>query len=310
VTAPKVVPATAIDYIDQYSVMAVSEMKRTGIPASITLAQGIIESDMGRSRLARDGNNHFGIKCHNNWTGATIRHDDDRRNECFRKYRNAEESFRDHSDFLVNTPRYRSLFDLASDDYKGWARGLKKAGYATNPDYANMLIRKVEEYGLARFDSGRFVKEPAKGNFNKAYNEELTDSKQPEVNLQKETARVSQSPTVREENRVQYIIVTPGETLSMIEEKHKLLSWELAKYNELPEDFEPEAGQRLYLQPKRDRAEAGKEYHTVKEGESLFSISQLYAVKRSRLMLYNRLKEGEEPVAGTRIWLRSVRPLD
>ncbi len=120
-------------------------MKRTGIPASITLAQGMIESDYGRSTLAREGNNHFGIKCHNDWTGPTIRHHDDRRNECFRKYKHVEDSYYDHSDFLKTGSRYSFLFDLPSTDYKGWAKGLKKAGYATDPDYANMLIRKIEE---------------------------------------------------------------------------------------------------------------------------------------------------------------------
>ena len=143
---------TSVDYINKYKDLAVSEMKRTGIPASITLAQGMIESDFGRSRLAREANNHFGIKCHNDWTGPTIRHNDDRRNECFRKYRKPEESYYDHSDFLKSGSRYSALFYLDPADYKGWARGLKKAGYATNPDYANMLIRKIEEYNLYDFD--------------------------------------------------------------------------------------------------------------------------------------------------------------
>jgi LysM repeat protein len=129
-----------------------NEMKRTGIPASITLAQGMVESDYGRSTLAREANNHFGIKCHNSWEGPTIRYHDDRRNECFRKYRNAGESFRDHSDFLVSGSRYSFLFSLDPYDYKAWARGLKKAGYATNPDYADMLIRKIEENNLYNYD--------------------------------------------------------------------------------------------------------------------------------------------------------------
>jgi len=150
---------SAEQYIGTFSGLAVSEMNRTGIPASITLAQGLIESGMGKSRLAIEANNHFGIKCHDDWTGPTIRHSDDRRNECFRKYRNPEESFRDHSDFLVNQVRYKALFDLDPKDYKSWARELKKAGYATNPDYANMLIRKIEEYGLHRYDLGTSIAE-------------------------------------------------------------------------------------------------------------------------------------------------------
>jgi hypothetical protein len=145
---------SAEDYINMYKDIAVSEMKRTGIPASITLAQGMIESDFGRSSLARDANNHFGIKCHNGWTGATIRHHDDRRNECFRKYRKPEDSFYDHSDFLKSGSRYSFLFDIKPTDYRAWARGLKRAGYATNPDYADMLIRKIEENNLWNFDRG------------------------------------------------------------------------------------------------------------------------------------------------------------
>ena len=147
----------ATEYLNKYSSLAVSEMKRTGIPASITLAQGMLESNYGRSTLAVRGNNHFGIKCHSDWQGARIFHDDNRRGECFRAYASAEESFRDHSDFLVNGSRYRDLFSLSSTDYRGWAHGLKKAGYATDPDYAGLLIRKIDEYGLHDYDTGRKV---------------------------------------------------------------------------------------------------------------------------------------------------------
>ena len=139
-------------YIDRYKDLAISEMRRTGIPASITLAQGMVESDYGRSTLAVKSNNHFGIKCHNDWTGATVQHNDDKNNECFRSYSSPEDSFRDHSDFLVSGARYKSLFSLPSTDYKGWARGLKQAGYATNPQYANMLIEKIEQFNLHQYD--------------------------------------------------------------------------------------------------------------------------------------------------------------
>lgn len=146
-----------IDYINKYSGVAVSEMKRTGIPASITLAQGMLESAYGRSTLATKGNNHFGIKCHSTWTGAKIYHDDNRRGECFRAYNSALESYKDHSEFLVTGSRYRELFKLSSTDYKGWAHGLKKAGYATDPKYAHLLIVKIEEYGLHAFDTGQRI---------------------------------------------------------------------------------------------------------------------------------------------------------
>ncbi len=147
-------PTYVTDYINKYSAVAVSEMQRTGIPASITLAQGMLESGYGRSSLATKGNNHFGIKCHSTWTGAKIYHDDNRRNECFRAYGSALESYRDHSEFLVNGSRYSELFKLSKTDYRGWAHGLKKAGYATDPKYAHLLIGKIEEYGLHAYDTG------------------------------------------------------------------------------------------------------------------------------------------------------------
>ncbi len=150
-------PSYAIEYLNKYSPLAVSEMQRTGIPASITLAQGMLESGYGRSTLATKGNNHFGIKCHSSWTGAKIYHDDNRKGECFRAYRSVEDSYKDHSEFLVNGSRYSDLFKLSSTDYKGWAHGLKKAGYATDPNYAHLLIRKIEEYGLQDFDTGKRV---------------------------------------------------------------------------------------------------------------------------------------------------------
>ena len=145
---------TREQYIDKYSGWAVEEMLRSGIPASVTLAQGLLESDNGNSTLAMRGNNHFGIKCHG-WKGRKITHDDDRRNECFRKYKSARESYTDHTDFLMNSPRYSFLFELEQTDYTGWARGLKKAGYATASNYASMLVNIIEENGLEQYDRGR-----------------------------------------------------------------------------------------------------------------------------------------------------------
>ena len=139
-------------YIEKYSKVAVEEMKKYNIPASITLAQGILESGNGESRLAKEGNNHFGIKCHSNWNGKTIIEDDDEKGECFRKYDNAEDSYRDHSLFLTERGRYSFLFELNKKNYKAWAKGLKKAGYATNPKYPDLLIDLIERYDLSRFD--------------------------------------------------------------------------------------------------------------------------------------------------------------
>ncbi len=301
-------------YINRYKDLAVSEMKRTGIPASITLAQGMIESDFGRSRLATEANNHFGIKCHNDWTGPTIRHNDDRRNECFRKYRKPEESFYDHSDFLKSGSRYSFLFDLDPADYKAWARGLKRAGYATNPDYANMLIRKIEENSLWYYDSDSKTPAVAQNNTG-AYRGSpvVRDTDKTGISVlenDKETALFSaHTPRILEKNRIQYIIVRDGDTREKLENDFQLLKWELSRYNELDNDFTLYPGQILYLQPKRDKAEPGKEIHTTAEGETMYSISQLYGIKLKSLYEMNRMTEGTEPEPGKKIWLRRSRPV-
>jgi LysM repeat protein len=305
---------TSKSYINTYKDMAISEMRRTGIPASITLAQGMIESGNGKSSLAVDANNHFGIKCHDDWKGPTVKHNDDRRNECFRKYRTPGESFKDHSDFLKTTPRYKSLFELGTTDYKGWAKGLKKAGYATNPDYANMLIRKIEEYGLYEYDSSTITASSKQGK--KAIADTVMKAPADSVKLS-----VMESPTgekitfralperIKENNRIQYIIVNEHDTRSSIEKEFELLPWELPRYNELKSDFELIPGTILYLQPKRDRAEPGKETYTVKEGDTMYLISQQYGIKFKKLLQLNRMEEGKEPAPGQKIWLRNIRPV-
>ena len=302
------------DYIGLYKDLAVSEMNRTGIPASITLAQGIIESDCGNSTLAREGNNHFGIKCHDDWTGPTIRHNDNRRNECFRKYRKPEESYYDHSDFLKSASRYSFLFNNNSTDYKAWARGLKKAGYATNPDYANMLIRTIEENNLWYFDRGNsLVSLPPQTSV--AKNESVTsqskDSLRKEVRSQGGNAAVmARVPRVMENNRIQYIIVKDGDTRERLENEFQLLKWELPRYNELNNDFILFPGQILYLQPKRDKAELGIEYYNSVEGDTMYLISQKFGIKLKRLLEMNRMVEGTEPAAGKKLWLRSIKPVN
>ena len=300
-------------YIDNYKDIAISEMKRTGVPASITLAQGMIESDYGRSRLAREANNHFGIKCHDDWDGPTISHHDDRRNECFRKYKSPEDSFYDHSDFLRSGSRYKSLFDLNITDYKGWAHGLKKAGYATNPDYAGMIIRKIEEMSLYNYDIGLTAVKKKVEEVEKTGRETAAVPSDSLAAIQSVIPENKVVPAagnrILENNRIQYIIVVEGESREMIEKQFRLLKWELPRYNELDENFVPSAGQMLYLQPKRDKAEPGKEKHIVNEGETIYSISQLYGIKESKLYELNRMAEGEEPAPGSTIWLRVMKPV-
>ena len=332
------VSLTASDYINTYKDLAVSEMKRTGVPASITLAQGMIESDYGRSSLARLGNNHFGIKCHNDWTGQTIRQNDDRRNECFRKYRRPEDSFYDHSDFLRTGSRYRFLFDLESTNYKAWANGLKKAGYATHPDYANMLIRKIEENRLYDFDRGYTASaykpqskvqqsgsgSTQQGKTNPAVQKTGSVPAQPQPQSQpqpqpqppvKESTItfgdvMARAPRIMENNRVQYIIVKDGETKEKLEKDFQLLKWELARYNDLDANFTPLPGQMLYLEPKRDRAEFGTEYHIAAEGETMQMISQKYGIRLKSLLDMNGMAEGGKPVKDQKIRLQPAKEAD
>ncbi|MGC8823095.1 MAG: glucosaminidase domain-containing protein [Bacteroidales bacterium] len=282
---------TKEEYIEKYKKIAVEEMKRSGIPASITLAQGLIESGNGNSTLAQKANNHFGIKCHN-WDGEKHYHDDDAKDECFRKYDNAEESYRDHTDFLMKTPRYRFLFDYRSDDYKSWAHGLQKAGYATSKTYARDLIRTIEENKLYIFDSGDYTRQ---------------------VNLSRKDSDENFTITLKkrkiyERNRIKYIIAQEGDNLASLTKEFDLFSWQLRKYNDLPEGYEVRPGEVLYIQPKRCRAEVGNDFHIVKKGETMHAISQLYGIKLKKLYRRNRMEPGTEPVEGQKIWLRKTIP--
>jgi len=299
--APRSISGIQGEYINRYKDLAISEMRRSGVPASITLAQGMLESDYGRSRLAVQANNHFGIKCHNGWTGATITHHDDRSNECFRKYRNAEESFYDHSDFLTSTPRYSDLFKLNPTDYKEWARGLRQAGYATNPNYANLLINKIEELELWRYDQVYRGSARASAEINISSPVTTTNA---EIKNTNEFVITDRASRVRENNRIQYIIVNERDTRESIEKDFNMLKWELPRYNELDNNFNLQSGQILYLQPKRNKAEAGKNTHNVTNGDSMYSISQQYGIKLKKLYEMNRMREGEEPQAGGRVRIR------
>jgi LysM repeat protein len=333
---------SAVSYTEAYKDLAIREMKRSGIPASITLAQGMIESDYGRSTLARTANNHFGIKCHNDWSGPTVRHHDDRRNECFRKYSRPEDSFIDHTDFLMTGSRYGFLFELDHTDYKGWARGLKKAGYATNPDYANMLIRKIEENNLHYFDLDKNItaKNNPRVSTRKITAEEDYQLNKKEIipaNNAKDTGNfvndvgkalpsrdgsvsapgtgipdgpvVALPSKIMENNRIQYMIVKDGDTRESIENEFNLLKWELEKYNDLSPDFIPVPGQVLYLQPKRNKAEAGTYFYFAKQGDTMYSISQKFGIKLKRLFEMNRMNAGEEPAVNQKIWLRTFKPV-
>lgn len=287
-------------YVSLYKQWAINEMNRTGIPASITLAQGILESDCGNSRLATEGNNHFGIKCHSDWTGETIYHDDDRNQECFRKYTSAYDSFKDHSDFIKQKSRYASLFSLSKDDYKAWAKGLKAAGYATDPSYADKIITIIEEMELYAYDNGesstaedanKYVYDPA-GNV-------VADG----ISEQKNTIRVRKDATfvidpfhkhdVAYNNGVKYIQTIPGDTFQGIAKEFHLLVSELLTYNDLDATADISAIKYLYIRPKRNRAHPECRTHVVAEGETAWSIAHKYGIKLKKLRRFNHLTSDE-----------------
>lgn len=282
-------------YILLYKDVAIKEMKKFKIPASITLAQGILESNSGNSTLARKANNHFGIKCHKNWTGKTMHRDDDRPNECFRKYKSAEQSFYDHSDFLSKGSRYAFLFDLRITNYKAWAKGLKKAGYATDPKYANLLIKIIETYELYIYDDKKYK------------HTEKDDKQRTKTNLAKNVDDYEINPfgnDIQNENRINFVIAKPGDTFGSIANKYDMRTWQLYKYNEITRGVQPVVGQRIYLQPKRRKADVKYKYHTVKPNETMYSISQQYGIKLKHLYRLNRLEIGTQPEVGYQLSLR------
>ena len=290
------------DYIEMYSDLAMKEMARVGIPASITLAQGILESNNGNSTLATKGNNHFGIKCHD-WTGKKIYHDDDEKHECFRSYDSPYESYMDHSQFLTTRPRYASLFELKPHDYRGWAKGLKKAGYATASKYADLLIKIIEVNELYRFDvlvlNGEMGYETGAEKGRGKNNDRENDGKDEAPGHGYNTSR-----DVLVNNKIEYIVVQPGDTPESIRKEMDLYANELYRYNNLYQEEELESGQIIYLQPKRRKAARGNEIHVVKPGETMYDISQIYGVKLERLYHMNHLTEGAQPLEGTEIYLR------
>lgn len=293
------------EYLAQYSDMAIKEMKRTGIPASITLAQGCLESDDGNSWLAKEANNHFGIKCHN-WTGEKVYKDDDEKNECFRKYANAKISFDDHSDFLVNAKRYSALFELNSKDYKGWAKGLKEAGYATNPKYPELLIKIIEDNKLYDYDKGiKAIRNEADTGKIKEPKEKHRRQKLSDIDNISITAGGHE---IKLKNRVKYVIAKTGETPDQIAKDLDMFAWELLRYNDLTKDSVLRNNQVVYIQPKRNKAEFGKNTHTVKNGETLYSISQFYAIKLNKLILKNNIKPGNTVKSGDVLSLRNRKP--
>ena len=306
-------------YISRYAPIAVNEMYRTGVPASITLAQGIIESASGLSVLAVNGNNHFGIKCHGSWTGRTMRADDDRKDECFRAYDSAEESFRDHSDFLRYRDRYKFLFDFKTDDYKSWAYGLRQAGYATDPTYAAKLIKCVEDYGLTRFDRMTVEEAMAEGGQDAEVPLEREEMEEIPVSPLKieageiftgaagEEYRFSLSRTLSSRNGVPFVYAVEGETYASLARRYHLLKREIYKFNDVSKGAELQAGEAVYLEPKKTRTVRGLDKYIVGEKEETFhAICQRFAVKEKAIRKLNSLPADYQPREGDEILLRPV----
>lgn len=265
-------------YIEKYSDLAVEEMYRSGVPASITLAQGLLESGNGLSELAVKGNNHFGIKCHNAWTGSKVYHDDDKKGECFRKYDSPEESFRDHSDFLRYRDRYKFLFDLEPTDYKGWAHGLRKAGYATDPKYPEKLIRLIEEYELYLYDTMQPAANEEKVQQMPQSPAQLEQAR-PLTGRQREVFSFALSRQMYSQNGVPFIYAAEGETYESIAKSYRLFLKEILKFNDLQQNEELLPGTVVYLKKKKKASHPGLDRYVVEEGQTLREISQRFAVR-------------------------------
>ena len=299
---------TPEDYIETYKDIAMREMREHKIPASITLAQGLLESAAGNSALAREAKNHFGIKCHKGWEGDTYIMDDDEKNECFRKYDNAEESFVDHSLFLTTRSRYAALFDLDITDYEGWAKGLKAAGYATNPKYAQLLIDRINLYDLTKYDQI-------------ALGQRDDDNQVPDIAPEDELLELAYSPEDRsvfgladmtpdgrfiyENNKVRFVFAKEGETPEQMAKAFGVKYKRFCEYNLLnhPDEMVFHSGDVVYLSKLRNRNWKAKK-HIVEEGETLRDIALRFAVKPSKILKKNGLAEGATLSKGQEIWLR------
>lgn len=280
-------------YVKQYSSLAVQHEKKYNIPASITLAQAILESGAGQARLAKDANNHFGIKCHADWKGGRIYHDDDKRNECFRKYKNVSESYEDHSVFLVSHSRYAKLFKLNKKDYKGWAKGLQDCGYATDRGYANKLISVIETYQLYQYDQG--------GKSGKMTTS--TSGKKSKNSVGKSTS-VKLSREVYKTHGLIYVIAQSGDSLDDIAKDLNFSSRKLAKYNEIPLNFPLQKGDIVYLEKKKKSANKPYYNHKIQVGESMHSISQRYGIQMKQLYKMNNKDADYVPTEGDMLKLR------
>ncbi|MDB5249318.1 MAG: LysM peptidoglycan-binding protein [Segetibacter sp.] len=309
-------------YINEYKELAISEMLRTGVPASVTLAQGILETAGGQSDLASMANNHFGIKCKSEWTGESMKHDDDAKNECFRKYPSVEDSYRDHSDFLRTRPMYAFLFKLDPTDFEGWAKGLKRAGYATSSTYAQSLIRLIVENNLQEYtlvamqrtnmrDDLFVTQHPIEELANLA-NREAVEEKLSGVPVtgKKEVKKSSSERyplnTVFNINEAKVIYAEAGTSLLALANNYNVAFKKLLEFNDLDETDILSANQLIFLQKKSKKC--NKEVHIVEENESLHDIAQKEGIQLSSIMEFNGLRKNMQPATGEKIYLKYPAP--
>jgi hypothetical protein len=287
------------EYISTYRNVAVAEMKRSGVPASVTLAQGILETEHGNSELVKKSNNHFGIKCKSTWTGESVRHTDDAPNECFRKYPNAAESYKDHSDYLKTSPRYASLFQLPLSDYKGWAYGLKRAGYATNPRYPQIVISHIEKYNLQQYDTVTID----------ILGDVVIDKREEDESVVKNTIPVSDNEEIKNAlnsnskfNKLKALYASKGTSLLAIATAANIDLVKLLDYNDLKTDGLLKESQLIYLEKKNKQG--NRDFYISLQNETLRDVSQNNGVQLKSLMLLNNLKDNVFVKKGTKIKLR------
>lgn len=314
------------EYVRKYKDIAIQEMKRAGIPASITMAQGIHESSFGTSYLSTNTNNHFGIKCKENWTGKTFKYTDDAPNECFRVYDNVEDSYKDHSDFLRNRPYYQPLFKLDIYDYKAWAYGLKKSGYATNPKYAEILIKTIEDYSLFLLDKGQplpYLNNTIPTNIIENNNTEEDDKVENSIEVNPTTPAVIEkkneviqptfstpvttkkvTKTIFKINKCKAVKIytKKGETLEVLSNVLNIEKEDLLEYNDLTTDVNLKDGQVIFIQRKKKSNKEGT--YKVRAEDNLWSISQKMGIRLAALLSINKLDTGDEPAVNTVLSLK------
>ena len=308
-SAQQKVRQTREEYVERYKALAIDQMERYGIPASITMAQGILESDSGNSTLALKSNNHFGIKCKSDWTGQRVYHDDDAKGECFRSYPTVEASYHDHAEFLDTSPRYDSLFTYSSTDYKGWARGLKAAGYATAPDYAQRLVRIIEELQLYLLDqpngSRLYAARQTVGADASSLQTGVASGGGIDPDHYQVSIQTLNGYNVYTVNEVHYVLAKPGDTYESLGKQFRISAKNLRKFNDVTlKKAQPAAGQPVYLERKQKRWRGDLLIHTCQAGETILSVSQRYGIRARSLEKLNKAQVGRTLPAGVELRLK------